>query len=165
MASGSTACSAAATSVSVRSEDGTALPVRFDESRLARALLRLAGWRVVYQGFPTRQGVAIVYPHTSNWDFVVMVLAKWTIGVPARWWGKDSLFRLPVLGRWMRWLGGIPLDRRSSRGVVAEMVAVFDAAKAADELLWLGLSPEMLALGTLAPPGANAAPAVTSRGG
>lgn len=126
----------------MRSEDGTALPVRFDESRLARALLRLAGWRVVYQGFPTRQGVAIVYPHTSNWDFVVMVLAKWTIGVPARWWGKDSLFRLPLLGRWMRWLGGIPLDRRSSRGVVAEMVAVFDAAKAADELLWLGLSPE-----------------------
>lgn len=126
----------------MRPEDGTALPVRFAESGLARALLRLAGWRVTYHGFPTRQGVAVVYPHTSNWDFVVMVLAKWTVGIPARWWGKDSLFRVPVLGRWMRWLGGIPLDRSSPRGVVGEMVAVFEAAKANDELLWLGLSPE-----------------------
>ncbi|MGC4365581.1 1-acyl-sn-glycerol-3-phosphate acyltransferase [Hydrogenophaga sp. R2] len=126
----------------MHSDPGAALPVRFPESRVARALLRLAGWRVTYNGFPTRQGVAIVYPHTSNWDFVVMVLAKWTIGIPARWWGKDSLFRVPVLGRWMRWLGGIPLDRRSARGVVGEMVAVFEDAKASDELLWLGLSPE-----------------------
>jgi len=128
--------------LTVHSTDGTSLPVRFDESDLARWLLRLGGWTVTYQGFPTRQGVAVVYPHTSNWDFVVMVLAKWTIGIPARWWGKDSLFRVPVLGRWMRWLGGIPLDRRSARGVVGEMVAVFEAAKSSDELLWLGLSPE-----------------------
>lgn len=117
-------------------------PVRFRGSRLAVAALRLIGWRVAFDGFPTRQGVAIVYPHTSNWDFIVMVLAKWAIGVPARWWGKDSLFRVPLLGRWMRWLGGMPLVRHSPRGAVGEMVAAFDEARAADGLLWLGLSPE-----------------------
>ena len=44
---------------------------------LARGLLRLAGWRLLYEGLPAKQGVIMVYPHTSNWDFVVGVLAKW----------------------------------------------------------------------------------------
>jgi 1-acyl-sn-glycerol-3-phosphate acyltransferase len=117
-------------------------PVNFKGSRLARWLLSQAGWSVQFDGFPTRQGVAIVYPHTSNWDFVVMILAKWAVGVPARFWGKDSLFRIPLLGRWMRWLGGIPIDRHSAKGAVGEMVALFEAHKAQDQLLWLGLSPE-----------------------
>jgi hypothetical protein len=42
--------------------------------------------------------VIVVYPHTSNWDFVVGVLAKRAIGIPVTFWGKDSLFRVAVLG-------------------------------------------------------------------
>lgn len=116
--------------------------VRFRGARLARALLRLAGWRVVEEGFPGRQGVAIVYPHTSNWDFVVGVLAKWAIGIPVRFWGKDTLFDVPLFGRWLRWLGGIPIERRSPRGAVGAMVHTMREAVARDELLWLALSPE-----------------------
>jgi hypothetical protein len=33
-------------------------------------LFKLIGWRVDFQGLPSMQGVAIVYPHTSNWDFL-----------------------------------------------------------------------------------------------
>ena len=58
-------------------------PVQLHGSRVARAMLQLAGWRVVFDGLPARQGVLIVYPHTSNWDFVVGVLAKWCVGIPA----------------------------------------------------------------------------------
>lgn len=117
-------------------------PVQFRGSRLARALLSLAGWKVHFQGFPARQGVAIVYPHTSNWDFPVMMLVKWTTGIQACFWGKDSLFRIPVFGRWLRWLGGLPIDRSAANGVVGSMVERFEAARARDEYLWLGLSPE-----------------------
>ena len=117
-------------------------PVHFRGSRLARALLALAGWRVLVDGFPGRQGVAIVYPHTSNWDFVVGVLAKWAIGIPVRFWGKDTLFEVPVFGRWLRWLGGIPIERRSPKGAVGAMVQTMRKAAARDELLWLALSPE-----------------------
>ncbi len=117
-------------------------PVRFRGSRLARALLALAGWRVLEDGFPARQGVAIVYPHTSNWDFVVGVLAKWSIGIPVRFWGKDTLFAVPLLGRWLRWLGGMPIERHSPRGAVGAMVYTMREAVARDELLWLALSPE-----------------------
>ena len=117
-------------------------PVTFQGSRLARWMLKLLGWRVDFQGFPTRQGVAIVYPHTSNWDFPIGMLAKWAMGVPANFWGKASLFSFPLVGAWMRWVGGIPIDRSSSKGVVGQMVHVFEEHKRDDRLLWLGLAPE-----------------------
>lgn len=111
-------------------------------SRLARALLRVAGWQLVFDGLPARQGVLIAYPHTSNWDFVVGVLAKWALGLQFAFWGKDSLFRIPVFGRWLRWLGGVPVDRTNASGIVDDMVARFQAARAADQHLWLALAPE-----------------------
>jgi len=116
--------------------------VRFKGSRVAAALLRLGGWRVLQDGFPARQGVAIVYPHTSNWDFIVMVLAKWTIGIQVRFWGKDTLFDVLVFGRWLRWLGGMPIDRRSPRGAVGAMVGHLREARERDTFMWLALSPE-----------------------
>jgi 1-acyl-sn-glycerol-3-phosphate acyltransferase len=111
-------------------------------SSLARALLRLAGWRVQFDGLPARQGVLIAYPHTSNWDFVVGVLAKWAMGLPVTFWGKDSLFRVPLFGPWLRWLGGIPVDRFNASGVVSDMTSRFEQARAKDEFLWLALAPE-----------------------
>lgn len=117
-------------------------PVQLHGSALARWLLSAAGWRVQFDGLPARQGVVIVYPHTSNWDFAVGLLAKWALGFPLSFWGKDSLFRLPLLGPWMRWVGGVPVDRKHPRGVVGQMVERFQVAKANDEFLWLALAPE-----------------------
>jgi 1-acyl-sn-glycerol-3-phosphate acyltransferase len=117
-------------------------PVQLHGSALARALLRLAGWRIRFDGLPAAQGVAIVYPHTSNWDFVIGVLAKWAIGIPVTFWGKDTLFRIPLLGRWMRWLGGVPVDRSRAQGAVGAMVESLRAAQAEARFLWLALAPE-----------------------
>jgi 1-acyl-sn-glycerol-3-phosphate acyltransferase len=117
-------------------------PVQLRGSALARALLRVAGWRIRFDGLPAKQGVAIVYPHTSNWDFVVGILAKWGIGIPVTFWGKDSLFRVPLFGRWMRWLGGVPVDRGSANGIVGQMARALQAARAEGRFLWLALAPE-----------------------
>lgn len=111
-------------------------------SRLARALLRAAGWELVFDGLPARQGIIVAYPHTSNWDFVIGVLAKWSLGLQFAFWGKDSLFRVPGFGRWLRWLGGIPVDRFNANGIVTDMVARFRQAQADDQFLWLALAPE-----------------------
>ena len=119
-----------------------ALPVQLKGSALARAALRLAGWRVLFNGLPARQGVLIVYPHTSNWDFVVGILAKWAVGIQVTFWGKDSLFRLPLFGPWLRWLGGVPVDRRARRGIVGQMAHELAQARAQDRFLWLALAPE-----------------------
>lgn len=119
-----------------------ALPLTFRGSRVARALLRLGGWRVHFDGLPALQGVLAVYPHTSNWDFVVGMLAKWSIGVPLMFWGKDSLFRIPVFGAWLRLLGGVPVERTSAKGAVGAMAARLVAEREAGRYFWLGLAPE-----------------------
>ena len=120
----------------------TERPVQLRGSAFARGVLRLAGWRVEFDGLPARQGVLIVYPHTSNWDFVVGVLAKWAMGMPLAFWGKDSLFDVPLFGRWLRWIGGVPVDRLNPRGAVGSMVNRLAAARQSDAFLWLALSPE-----------------------
>jgi 1-acyl-sn-glycerol-3-phosphate acyltransferase len=118
------------------------LPVQMRGSRLAAAALRLAGWRLRFDGLPGRQGVLIVYPHTSNWDFVLGVLTKWAIGIQVTFWGKDTLFKLPLFGRWLRWLGGVPVDRQAPNGIVGQMASELEAARADDRFLWLALAPE-----------------------
>jgi 1-acyl-sn-glycerol-3-phosphate acyltransferase len=110
-------------------------------SRGARALLALFGWQVRFEGFPGPRGIAIVYPHTSNWDFVIGLLAKWTIDLPIRWVGKESLFRGvagATLGRLMRRWGGRPVDRHHSSGAVEQLAALMQS----EPWFWLGISPE-----------------------
>ena len=117
-------------------------PVQFKGQTWAAWILKLIGWRVDFQGLPTLQGVAIVYPHTSNWDFMTAMLCKWTMGLPLHFLGKDSLFKVPLFGHWVKWIGGVPIDRSSSRGVVGEMLEVFAEHQRANKFMWLGLSPE-----------------------
>ncbi len=117
-------------------------PVQLEGSALARAALRLARWRIRFDGLPARQGVAIVYPHTSNWDFVVGLLAKWGIGIPVHFWVKDSMFRLPLFGGWLRWLGGVPVDRCAANGIVGQMANALKVARRDGRFFWLALAPE-----------------------
>lgn len=117
-------------------------PVQLRGSVLARALLKLSGWTLVWEGLPSRQGVLVAYPHTSNWDFIVGVFAKWAIGIPAHFWGKDSLFKIPLFSTWIRWIGGIPVNRSGALGIAAEMTRRFREARDADAFFWLALAPE-----------------------
>lgn len=117
-------------------------PVQFKGSALARWLLHLAGWRVTFEGLPALQGVVVAYPHTSNWDFIVGILAKWTMGIPAHFWAKDSLFRVPLFGAWLRWVGGLPVDRSGARGAVGQTVDTFRKYARDHRLLWLAAAPE-----------------------
>lgn len=118
------------------------LPVQFQGSRLARAILKLLGWRVAFNGLPGLQGMVVVYPHTSNWDFAIGLLAKWAIGIPAQFWAKDSLFRFPLIGRWMRWVGGIAINRSAPQGMVASVVDVYAQHRRQNKLLWMAVAPE-----------------------
>ena len=111
-------------------------------SALALAVLRLFGWRIVCQGLPARQGVVMVYPHTSNWDFPVGVLTKWSLGFELGFWAKDSLFKLPLVGHWMRAIGGVAVNRRSANGLVGDTVRQMLDAKARGESFWLIVAPE-----------------------
>ena len=105
--------------------------------RLALRLLNLAGWNVRFKPLPGPHGIAVVYPHTSNWDFPIGLLGKWAVGLKFRWVAKDSLFRGPM-GAIMRYWGGIAVDRRASMGATRQL---------ADTMLqsdwcWIGITPE-----------------------
>ena len=110
-------------------------------ARLARTLLRAFGWKVDFADLPGPKGIIIVYPHTSNWDFVLGLLTKWTLRLPLRWVGKESLFRGvtgATLGRLMRSWGGRPVDRHHPSGAVDQLAALMRG----EPWFWLGLSPE-----------------------
>jgi len=104
---------------------------------LGRAYLRLSGWRIV-GAFPAEpKYVVIVAPHTSNWDFLVGVAALFALELRVSWLGKHALFRAPFR-RFLGWMGGIPVDRRASHGVVGACVKAFGTAPT----LMLALAPE-----------------------
>ena len=118
------------------------MAVQFKPNRLAWLLVKLMGWTIEFEGLPARQGVLIGYPHTSNWDFVTMMPVKWAVGLPVQFFAKESLFRIPLFGAWIRWLGAVPIDRSSPKGVVGEMVETLKQHKRDDRFLWIALSPE-----------------------
>ncbi len=85
----------------------------------------------------TGAGVLVGAPHTSNWDFVLMLAIAWDLELSVRYLGKDSLFR-PPFGFVMRALGGIPVDRVNPAGLVDGLVA----RAAAGEQFYLVVTPE-----------------------
>ena len=70
--------------------------------------------------------VLIAAPHTSNWDFVVMMAAGLALGVWPHWVGKHTLFA-PPFGWLARRLRGIPVDRRAAANMVEQLAAQFAA--------------------------------------
>jgi 1-acyl-sn-glycerol-3-phosphate acyltransferase len=105
--------------------------------RTSLRLLHLFGWRVRYKPLPGPHGIAVVYPHTSNWDFFVGLFAKWAIGLQFRWLAKNSLFRGP-LGAVMRYWGGVPVDRRAPQGATTRLAEQMLAS----EWCWVAITPE-----------------------
>lgn len=60
-------------------------------------------------------------PHTSNWDFLVFLGAMEALGVEASYIGKASLFRWGPMARFMKGLGGIPVERTVRNDLVAQV--------------------------------------------
>lgn len=87
-------------------------------------MLRLLRFRVQGEVPNLPKFVIAVAPHTSNWDFVVGVAAMFALDLRLAFIGKHTLFRGPFAAL-LRWLGGIPVDRSSAHGVVAESIDAF----------------------------------------
>ncbi|OMH38372.1 lysophospholipid acyltransferase family protein [Motiliproteus sp. MSK22-1] len=85
-----------------------------------RLLLKLFGWQVDKQVPAAPKYILIGYPHTSNWDFILAMLAKGALNLRFHWVAKDSLFWWP-LGPLMRAMGGIPVNRRISTGFIDQL--------------------------------------------
>jgi len=95
---------------------------------LGRAVLRLLGWRVEGEIPDVPKLVIAVAPHTSNWDFLVGMAAMFALDLRLTFIGKHTLFGGP-LAPFLRWMGGVPVDRSSPHGVVGESVRAFESVE------------------------------------
>jgi 1-acyl-sn-glycerol-3-phosphate acyltransferase len=92
---------------------------------LALVILKLIGWRTVGKELDNPKFVLIGAPHTSNWDFPLMLLVVLKLRLQVFWMGKASLFSFPF-GGLMKWLGGIPIDRSKANNVVNQTATEFN---------------------------------------
>ena len=95
---------------------------------LAQKTLFLLGWRL--EGAPPEysRAVVIAAPHTSNWDFPLLLLFAVACNLKIRWMAKHSLFT-PPLGFLFRAIGGIAIKRDRKNNIVANMIDMFITQK------------------------------------
>jgi 1-acyl-sn-glycerol-3-phosphate acyltransferase len=118
-------------------QENSLSPTRSLAQIIAQFILRLLGWKVEARLPKARKFVLVGAPHTSNWDFIMMLLIMNALGLQLNWVGKDSLFN-GSFGSLMRRLGGIPVDRSARNGFVDQMVAEFNRR----ESMILVIAPE-----------------------
>ena len=95
-------------------------------SWFGRSTLGLLGWRITGTRPVQTHFVLVTAPHTSNWDFPLMLLYGMALGIRPTWVGKHTLFR-PPFGALMRALGGIPVRRDAAHQMVDQLVDQFRA--------------------------------------
>ena len=124
------------------------IPYKYRASRpkivqwIARWFLRLFGWKV--DGFiPPLEGkenlIIIAGPHTSNWDGVFGFAAILGLDAKITFFGKHSLFTKPILGKFLKYMGGIPVDKTKPGSGLTD-VAIQNMKKLNGSLI--AMSPE-----------------------
>jgi len=105
--------------------------------QISRIILKVLGWQLDLQLPQEKKYVLIAYPHTSNWDFVMGMLAKWAMSMPLNWVAKQSLFWGPFRPLFIA-MGGVPVDRDKASGFIQKNIELFESR----EQFVLGLMPE-----------------------
>ena len=91
-------------------------------------LYKLFGWKIVGEKPQEKKYVIIVAPHTSNWDFFVGWTARNVIGFRPNFLAKRELFRIPIVGWFLAFIGGVPVDRKNkkkSNQLVDQVVSLY----------------------------------------
>ena len=91
---------------------------------IASLVLKVLGWKPEGNIPQVKQYVLIAGPHTSGWDFVLMMAFGWWYGMRFNWLGKDALFKGPK-GVFFRMMGGIAVDRSKNNNLVDAAAAEF----------------------------------------
>jgi len=68
--------------------------------------------------------VVLAFPHTSNWDGLLLVALTKSIGLEMSWMIKDDWFKGPM-GAVLRGVGAVPVDRKGARNLVDQMIREF----------------------------------------
>ena len=102
--------------------------------------MKLSGWKIkgqISDLYENKKFVAIVAPHTSNWDAVVGLAAIAAVDLKVYFIGKHTVFK-GLLGKFMKYMGGIPVDRSKPGGLIKDLLRQVEDKKNG----LIGLAPE-----------------------
>ncbi|MFT7438477.1 MAG: 1-acyl-sn-glycerol-3-phosphate acyltransferase [Polaribacter sp.] len=93
---------------------------------LSKIILKIIRWQVI-GSLPEDQKkyVLIVAPHTSNWDFILFVLAVSVLRLKPSVLIKSTLFVGP-LGWFLRYCGAIPVNRAQASSLVTYIASIYE---------------------------------------
>ena len=93
---------------------------------LSKIILKIIRWQVI-GSLPEDQKkyVLIVAPHTSNWDFILFVLAVSVLRLKPSVLIKSTLFVGP-LGWFLRYCGAIPVNRSQASSLVTYIASIYE---------------------------------------
>tara|TARA_Y100000996_G_scaffold409417_2_gene390029 strand:- start:673 stop:1278 length:606 start_codon:yes stop_codon:yes gene_type:complete len=92
---------------------------------LGRTLLTIWGWKVsgsIKEEYGNRNLVIVVAPHTSNWDGILGMAALAGLDARIAFFGKHTVFKYFILGNFLKYMGGIPVDRSNPDGVMNDAI-------------------------------------------
>jgi len=105
--------------------------------KICNFILKLFGWKIVGDLPDYKKYIVVVAPHTSNWDLMVGLCARFVVNTKINFLAKNQLFFFP-LGYLLKALGGAPVDRSKKNNKVEQVVELFNTS---DELK-LAIAPE-----------------------
>ena len=91
--------------------------------KIARFGINISGWTINGKVPDEERIVIIAAPHTSNWDFILAMLAIFGLNIKVRWLGKHSIFK-PGFKKFFEWLGGIPVYRDNPSSLIENVVNI-----------------------------------------
>lgn len=88
---------------------------------IAALLMRALGWQVEGVNPPIKKAVVVIAPHTSNWDWLYLMLAGLVLARRFRYIVRDDVYATWYKRPLLALTGAIPLDHsRSMVDMVAE---------------------------------------------
>lgn len=101
-------------------------------------IIRMLGWKIdPHTPAGVKKAVLVMGPHTSNWDFVIGKIAFMKYGMQGKFLIKKELF-FPPFGWLLKWMGGIPVNRKGNNNFTDQAVSYFDN----NETMFMVFTPE-----------------------
>ena len=94
---------------------------------LAHTVMHLSRWTFAPE-FPLPDRCLVIgAPHTSNWDGFYIVMAMWAVERPVSFLVKKNLTDVPVVGSFVKAIGGIPVDREHPGHLVDRIISLAES--------------------------------------
>ena len=84
---------------------------------------KLVGFEGLFETEKSKNFIGVMLNHTSNWDGFLTVAAVWSLKLNPIILVKKSVFKNPLFGGILKWMGMVPVERGRSTGMVKDLLS------------------------------------------